>query len=204
MSGEDEKRIADRRAASRMNEKEEQATAANADEATEASEASAGPAPETRLAEEREKAERYYKNWQRAAADLANYKRRVEQERSEQARLANAALVINLLPLVDDMDRAIATLDSTLAGLNWAQGMVAIHRKLQQLLESMGAQEIAAEGEPFDPAVHEAVGRQPGEENRVLHVVQKGYRLGDRVVRPAMVIVGTGETEAGAADGTEP
>ncbi|GAB4336419.1 MAG: nucleotide exchange factor GrpE [Dehalococcoidia bacterium] len=201
MSGEDEKRIADRRAASHMNEdgKEDQAAAANAGESTDAP---SNATPEARLAEEQEKAERYYKNWQRAAADLANYKRRVEQERSEQARLANAALVINLLPIVDDMDRAIATLDSTLAGLNWAQGMVAIHRKLQQLLESMGVQEIAAEGEPFDPAVHEAVGRQPGEENRVLHVVQKGYRLGDRVVRPAMVIVGTGQTEAGDAGGS--
>lgn len=200
MSGEDEKQIADRRAASRMNEQQGEATQPNAPEAGgEAAE----PTPEAQLAEEREKAERYYKNWQRAAADLANYKRRVEQERAEHARLANAALVINLLPIVDDMDRAIATLDSTLAGLNWAQGMVAIHRKLQQLLESMGVQEIAAEGELFDPSVHEAVGRQPGDENRVLHVVQKGYRLGERVVRPAMVIVGTGEPDAGGTDTKE-
>lgn len=200
MSGDDEKRIADRRAASRMNDAGEEAATARDDDAA----GNGGePAAEVRLAEEQEKAERYYQNWQRTAADLANYKRRVEQERSEQARLANAALVINLLPVLDDMDRAIATLDSTLAGLNWAQGMVAIHRKLQQLLESMGVYEVAAEGEPFDPSVHEAVGRQPGEEDRVLHVVQKGYRLGDRVVRPAMVIVGSGEGEAGEEEQTE-
>lgn len=145
------------------------------------------------LAAEREKAETYYKNWQRSAADFINYKRRVEQEKGETTRFAQAALVINLLPVFDDLDRAVSTVDANLAGLNWVQGVVAIHRKFAHLLEAMGVQEIAAAGEPFDPARHEAVGQQAGAEGRVLHVVQKGYTLGDRVVRPAMVIVGSGE-----------
>jgi molecular chaperone GrpE len=146
------------------------------------------------LEAEREKAETYYRNWQRSAADFANYKRRVEQERGEQARFANAATVINILPVFDDLDRAVETVDANLAGLNWVQGVIAIHRKFANMLEAMGVAEIPASGEAFDPAVHEAVAQQPGEANRVLHVVQKGYRLGERVVRPAMVIVGDGNS----------
>jgi len=148
---------------------------------------------EEQLAAERERAETYYRNWQRSAADFINYKRRVEQERAEAARMANAAVAINLLPVFDDLDRAVEAVDAHLAGLNWVQGILAIHRKFKALLESMGVTEIAAAGEMFDPNVHEAVGREPGEEGKVLHVLQKGYKLGDRVLRPAMVIVGSGE-----------
>lgn len=158
--------------------------------ATEDSPAAAGDSPE--LAAEREKADTYYKNWQRSAADFINYKRRVEQDRSENARLANAAMVINILPVFDDLDRAIGTVDANIAGLNWVQGINAIHRKFSQLIESMGVSEIEAAGQTFDPAKHEAIGQAPGEEGKVVHVVQKGYALSDRVIRPAMVIVGDG------------
>jgi len=144
------------------------------------------------LAEALAKADSFYKSWQRSAADFANYKRRVEQERGESARFASAALVINLLPVYDDLERAVGSVDANLAGLNWVQGVVAIQRKFWHMLEAMGVSELAAAGEPFDPANHEAVARQPGDDNKVLHVVQKGYRLGDRVLRPAMVIVGEG------------
>jgi len=159
---------------------------------------------EAQLAAERERAETYYRNWQRSAADFINYKRRVEQERAEAARMANAAVAINLLPVFDDLDRAVEAVDAHLAGLNWVQGILAIHRKFKALLESMGVTEIAAAGEMFDPNVHEAVGREPGEEGKVLHVLQKGYKLGDRVLRPAMVIVGSGEAaEHDSAHGRE-
>ncbi|HKS92947.1 MAG TPA: nucleotide exchange factor GrpE [Tepidiformaceae bacterium] len=144
------------------------------------------------VAEANAKADEYHRNWQRSAADFINYKRRVEQERGEMARLASAALIINLLPIYDDMDRAAHNVDANLAGLNWVQGVIAIQKKFGSLLESMGVAEVPAEGQQFDPALHEAVGRQPGEEGKVLHVVQKGYQLGDRVIRPAMVIVGEG------------
>jgi molecular chaperone GrpE len=139
----------------------------------------------------REKADQYYKNWQRSAADFINYKRRVEQERGESARFASAALVINLLPVYDDLERAVSTVDANLAGLNWVQGIVAIQRKFQNLLQAMGVSEIEASEAAFDPALHEAVARQPGPEGKVLAVVQKGYRLNDRVIRPAMVVVGS-------------
>jgi molecular chaperone GrpE len=154
------------------------------------------------LKEEHEKAQSYMQNWQRAAADYQNFKRRVEEERGETARLANAALIINLLPLIDDLERALHNVDAHLAGLTWVDGIRLIHRKFLALLDMAGVDEIAADGHQFDPAVHEAVAQVPGDENKVMSVVQKGYRLGDRVIRPAMVVVGTG---GGAAkdDATE-
>jgi molecular chaperone GrpE len=145
------------------------------------------------LAEEREKTQAYMANWQRAAADFQNFKRRVEQERSEIGRLANAAFVINLLPLVDDLERALGTVDVKLAGLTWIDGIWLIYRKFQQILENAGVKEIQADAQRFDPNVHEAIQEAPGEEGKVISVVQRGYMLGDRVIRPAMVIVGRGQ-----------
>lgn len=200
MSDSDPSRFVDRRAAARLDEDGGEA-AAPEEEATAPEEAPAADLAE-QLEAARAAAERFEASWKRAAADLANYKRRVEQERSEQARLAGAALVINLLPIRDDFGRAVETLDSTLAGLNWVQGVIAIERKLGSLLESMGVAEVPAEGEPFDPTQHEAVGRAPGPENVCLHVVQKGYALSGAVIRPAMVIVGEGG-EAAPSDATE-
>ncbi len=191
----EEERIVDKRAASRMPDdaakagEGEQAHSAH-EEPHEKKRASKDDAAE--LAAEREKAETYYKNWQRSAADFINYKRRIEQERGESARFAGAALVINLLPVFDDLDRAVSTVDANLAGLNWVQGVVAIHKKFGLLLQAMGVTELAAEGLQFDPSLHEAVSSQPGPEGKVLHVVQKGYALSDKVIRPAMVIVGDG------------
>jgi molecular chaperone GrpE len=146
-----------------------------------------------RLQEERAKAQDYLSSWQRAAADYQNLKRRMEQERAEVGRLASASLVINLLPLVDDMERALRTVDSKLAGLTWIDGIWLIYRKFQQVLENAGVREIPAEGGPFDPNVHEAISEAEGEPGKVVSVVQKGYSLGDRVIRPAMVIVGRGD-----------
>jgi len=148
-----------------------------------------------RLEEERAKAEKYLANWQRAEADFANYKRRTEQERDEQRRLANATLIINILPIVDDLERALASLDIRLVGLTWFDGIRLIHRKLQLVLENAGVSVIEAEGQPFDPRFHEAIQYAEGEEGKVLAEVQRGYKLYDRVLRPAMVIVGKGKEE---------
>jgi len=144
------------------------------------------------LADTEDKAQTYLGNWQRAAADFQNYKRRVEQERQDMARLANAALIINMLPMIDDLERALQNVDAQLAGLTWLDGVRLIHRKFQALLEMNGVEEIAADGEHFDPNVHEAVMFGEGEDGKVISVVQKGYKLGDRIIRPAMVIVGQG------------
>jgi len=150
---------------------------------------------QARVAEEKEKAQTFMANWQRAAADMQNLKRRMEQERSEVARLANASLVINLLPLMDDLERALHEVDVNLAGLTWIDGIRLIYRKFEAVLQNAGVSEIEADGQQFDPNVHEAISEAPGEEGKIVSVVQRGYKLGDRVIRPAMVVVGKGAVE---------
>jgi len=147
------------------------------------------------LEEEKKKAETYLANWQRAAADFQNYKRRTDQEREELGRLANAALVINILPILDDLERALTSVDARLAGLTWIDGIRLIYRKFQAVLEASGVREIKAEGEDFDPRFHEAVMYGEGEEGKVISEVQKGYMLGDRVIRPSAVVIGRGQKE---------
>lgn len=156
-----------------------------------------------RLQDEREKSQSYLSSWQRAAADYQNLKRRVEDERSEVGRLATASLVINLLPLVDDLERALRNVDAKLAGLTWIDGVWLIYRKFQAVLENAGVKEILAEGRPFDPKWHEAISEAPGDDGKVVSVVQKGYMLGDRVVRPAMVIVGRQQEQGPGNDEKE-
>jgi molecular chaperone GrpE len=150
---------------------------------------------QAQLSEEKARADGYLAQWQRAAADFQNLKRRTEQEREEYGRLANMALIINILPAVDDLDRALANVDTTLAGLSWVEGVRAIQRKLKGALEASGVSEIHAEGQEFDPNIHEAISQAPGPHNRVVAEVQRGYKLGNRVIRPAMVVVGNGEGE---------
>ena len=143
----------------------------------------------------REDAQKYLDNWRRAEADLQNYKRRAEQERDESRRFAHASLIINLLPILDDFERAFSSLDMNLAGLTWFDGMRLIYRKLWALLENAGVTPIQAEGQAFDPRYHEAVAHADGEEEKVISEVQRGYKLHDRVLRPAMVVVGKGEVD---------
>jgi len=147
------------------------------------------------LEEEKAKAERYLKNWQRAEADFDNYRKRVEQERSERDRFANMVLILNLLPVLDDLERAFNSLSAKLAQLTWIEGIRLIYHKLQATLEARGLSEIKTVGESFDPTVHEAVSQGEGEEGKVIEELQKGYKLHDRVVRPALVVVGKGKEE---------
>ncbi len=153
---------------------------------------------EDQLTKAKEDAEKFRNNWHRAEADLQNYKRRTEQEREELRRFGNVSIIINLLPVLDDFERAFASLDTRLAGLSWFDGIYLIYRKLGQLLENAGVTPIQTEGQTFDPRFHEAVAHVEGEEGKVLSEVQRGYKLHDRVLRPAMVVVGKGEkTEPG-------
>lgn len=147
------------------------------------------------LAEEKEKAEGYLANWQRAQADFINYKRRSEQEKEEIAKFANATLMLNLLPILDDLERAFISIPPHLTRLTWVDGIRLIERKLQASLEVQGLSPIKALGEPFDPKLHEAAMHGKGKEGIVIEELQKGYKLHDRVIRPAMVVVGNGEEE---------
>ncbi len=144
------------------------------------------------LAEEQARAEGYLASWQRAQADFVNFKRRTEQERNETVMLANAALMLNLLPVLDDLERALDNVSEKLRKLTWVDGIVLIYRKLKATLEANGLSEIKALGETFDPNFHEAALYDDGEEGKVIEELQKGYMLHDRVLRPAMVKVGKG------------
>jgi molecular chaperone GrpE len=133
--------------------------------------------------------------WQRAVADFANYRRRTEQERDATLGLANEALLAKLLLIVDDFDRAIANMPAELQGVGWVEGIVAIDRKLRQLLDSEGLTPIDAVGQPFDPHQHDAIiqeERPDVAEGTVTAEIQRGYRLRERVLRPAMVAVAKG------------
>ncbi len=145
------------------------------------------------LAEEKEKAEKYLANWQRSQADFANYKKRSEQEVGEVIEFVNSALISNLLPIMDDLERAFASVPAELDESNWTEGIKLIYNKFKATLEAQGLTEIKARGEPFDPRLHEAVMQQEGEEGMVIEETQKGYKFKGKVIRPSLVIVGKGE-----------
>lgn len=150
---------------------------------------------EQALGEERARAEANLAGWQRAQADFINYKRRAEQEKKETAKLANSGLVLSLLPVLDDLDRALASIPDDLAEVSWVDGIRLIDRKLRTNLESQGLSPIEAVGEPFDPNLHEAVMQGDGKEGIVVEEILKGYKFQDKVIRPAKVVVGRGEEE---------
>jgi molecular chaperone GrpE len=127
--------------------------------------------------------------WKRTAADFDNFRKRAVREREALVTFANERLVKELLPILDDLERALtAAAEHEEAALE--EGVRLVHRSLASLLERQGVKEIDTEGQ-FDPHMHEALLSQPSEaeEGSVIDVVQKGYTLGERVVRPARVVV---------------
>jgi len=148
------------------------------------------------LAEARKQAGEYLANWQRAQADFINYKRRSEQERQEFGQYANAGLMLSLLPVLDDLDRALeAAPHGKSAKHDWLEGVRLVDRKLRSILESQGLKTMTTAGEPFDPNFHEAIRQDSGKEGVILEEMQKGYMMKDKLLRPARVVVGNGEGE---------
>ena len=148
-----------------------------------------------RIAELEKEAAEYKDQWLRAAADYKNFKRRTDQERADLIRGASAGLVLKLLPVLDDLERAISSVMPEVANSPWYGGFKLIPQKLQTVLESEGVAPIQAVGQDFDPNFHDAViyeAAGPGQENKVVAELQKGYMLRDRVLRPTMVKVGQG------------
>ncbi len=125
----------------------------------------------------------------RLAADFENYKKRAARERQEYVQLANERLIAELIPILDDLERALAAAEQHQEA-QLEEGVSLVHRSLAALLERHGVRPIETEGK-FDPHVHEALLTQPSEaeEGSVIDVAQKGYKLGERVVRPARVVV---------------
>jgi len=125
----------------------------------------------------------------RLRADFDNFRKRVERDRGEQARRALFAPMSELLPVVDNLERALGTGSE---GADFRQGVELIHRQLLETLRRLGLSEIPAEGLPFDPRVHEAVAREESREvdrPTVIAELQRGYWLNERLLRPAMVRV---------------
>ena len=134
----------------------------------------------------------YLDGWQRTQAEFSNYKKRQDGERVQMMSLANAVLLRKLLPVVDDFGRAIETLPDELNKLTWCEGILLIKHKLDAVLESEGVKPIETDGRAFDPMYHEAVTYEevPGYvEGQIIGPVQRGYMLGERVLRPALVRV---------------
>jgi molecular chaperone GrpE len=137
------------------------------------------------------RAAEYLDSLQRERAAFQNYKRRVEREREEQAQLAGGRVLARLLPVLDDFYRAMDAIPDGERD-QWFGGVALILRKFERLLQDEGVTEIEALGAPFDPNFHEAVGVDmdtDAESGTITAVMQRGYRRGDRVLRPAMVRV---------------
>ena len=152
---------------------------------------------ENALEEARAQSDENLRAWQRTAADLSNYRRRTDDERETVARFANALLISKLLSVLDDFDRALESVppDSDDA---WVDGVRLVERKLRNVLESEGVTPIEAAGLQFDPNLHEAVVHEETADhpdNQVIGELQRGYRLHDRVLRPALVRVANNPKE---------
>ena len=145
------------------------------------------------LAEEQEKSLKYLSNWQRSQADLVNYKKYIDLDKQESSKFANSTLIVKLLPVIDDFERAISSLPPDTASQPWVEGFRLIDRKFRSILDMQGVTEIKAKGQPFDPRFHEAVRQDKGPEGVVLDEVEKGYMFKDRLLRASKVVVGTGE-----------
>ena len=152
----------------------------------------------------RTQADEYLAALQRERAEFSNFRRRTAEQRELELGLAGEDLIRKVLGLADDFDRAIEARPAELADSPWAEGIAAIDRKLRALLESEGVTPIdASAGRPFDPREHEAIVNVPGTghpEGRIVDEVRRGYRLRDRVIRPALVAVAApSEPAAGAS-----
>lgn len=151
----------------------------------------------------RTKADEYLAGLQRERAEFSNYRRRTSEEREQMLGLAGEDLIRKVLGIADDFDLAIDNRPADLDGHGWVEGVAAIDRKLRTLLESEGVTPIEAPaGTPFDPREHEAIATVPGTgrgDGEVVDVVRRGYRLRDRVLRPALVAVASGDAGDDAA-----
>jgi molecular chaperone GrpE len=138
------------------------------------------------------KASEYLDGWQRARADFANYKRRIEREQAQVYQVAAGNVLKRYLEVSDDLERALKNRPQDGEGAIWANGVELIYRKLVAILEAEGVKLMEAEGQFFDPNFHEAISQEESaqhESGKIIEVLQPGYMLGDRVLRPARVRV---------------
>lgn len=128
----------------------------------------------------------------RAMADLQNYKRRTEEEKAGFVKFANASLLKELLPIIDNLDRSITHLPEDLKESEWTKGMLHIQHDLLKTLERLGIKKVKTVGEKLNPKLHEGLMTGPGEKDLVVEEFEAGYTLNDEVLKPAKVKVGDG------------
>ena len=144
---------------------------------------------QSQLAEAESKASEYKDGWARSQAEFQNYRKRIERDNELTYANMKGDIIKKVLPALDDLERA---LQNRPADDSWASGIELIARKLQNILEGEGVKRIEAKGAAFDPNFHEAITHEPSDEvesEHVIDVVQNGYMLGERVIRPALVRV---------------
>jgi len=144
------------------------------------------------LSQAQAKANEYLDGWQRAMAEFSNYKKRIEREQTQAQQWATANVIKRYLELFDDLERALKNRPQDNETARWAEGVELIYRKFLNYLENEGVQLIETEGQFFDPNLHEAISQEDHpelESGQIIAVVQQGYRLGERVLRPARVRV---------------
>jgi molecular chaperone GrpE len=166
----------------------------NADKEATAGSPSQNQSPTADVAALEKKVKEHLDGWMRERADFANYKKRVETQLRDSAQNAAVDALVNLLPVIDDFERAMANVPPELAGNPWLNGVSMIQRKFQKMLDDQGVTILDPVGQTFDPTRHEAVGMEDSSEVESGHVtvtLQKGYLHGDRVLRPALVKVAT-------------
>ena len=138
------------------------------------------------------KASEYLDGWQRTQAEFANYKKRIHRDRELFNQEAVGKVVRNYLPVLDDLERALKDRPQGGDSAAWANGIELISRKMVTLLENDGVVPIDVIGEMFDPNLHEAIAQVPVgdyESGQIIEIVQTGYRIGERILRPARVVI---------------
>lgn len=141
---------------------------------------------------EQQKSEEYLDALRRTQADFINYKRRSTQEQQDARVAAQAAVIERLLPVLDDLGRALESAPPEFADQPWVEGIFLVRRRLFSTLEQLGVRQVGKVGEAFDPNIHDALMTQSGTGSpmgTIVQVTRSGYTLGDRIIRPAQVIV---------------
>jgi molecular chaperone GrpE len=163
------------------------------DNPTEDTAAEAAEMPELQAL--REDFEKFKDLYLRSQADLDNYRKRAAREREDAIRYANSSLLERLLPILDNFELGLDAAKNTPGAENILMGLGMVQKQLQDFLKDSGVEPVEAVGAEFDPNLHEAIGQEPSAEvaeNIVLRQLRRGYKLRDRLLRPATVIVSKG------------
>ncbi len=148
------------------------------------------------MAEEKKKSDDYLDNWRRSVAEFQNYKRRMEKDKADYAQYASERLLKRMLDVSDSFDYGFKAMPDEVKNASWVEGMRAVQRQMEKILEQEGVTGIDVQGQDFDPKFHEAIYYEPApgaHEGKILDELQRGYMLHDRVLRPSRVKVAKGE-----------